>query len=247
MRRLMAIAISAASLSFAAPLTAATLEDTLGNGAAYVGLHGGTLGLGVNAGYDFSNDLAIRGLVNYFTLDFDKEKAGNKYEGELDLRSLGLVLDWHPFWGAFRVTGGGFLNRNRLSASTQGMDLGIGLGTYDADLNFQMDFEKAVPYVGIGWTSGRGRGGLAFTADIGALFRSSPRVSASGRALGGAIECEFSVSRDGDAEVHCPDGRVPDELLKLGSNLQDEHQQLLDDLDKLKVYPVVSLGVSYRF
>ena len=237
----MAIAISAASLSFAAPLTAATLEDTLGNGAAYVGLHGGTLGLGVNAGYDFSNDLAIRGLVNYFTLDFDKEKAGNKYEGELDLRSLGLVLDWHPFWGAFRVTGGGFLNRNRLSASTQGVDLGIGLGTYDADLNFQMDFEKAVPYVGIGWTSGRGRGGLAFTADIGALFRSSPRVSASGQANG----CQFSVSRDGDADV-CPGvaGRVAGDLR---SDLEREHEELLDDLDKLKVYPVVSLGVSYRF
>ena len=108
MRKLVAFAVSAAWLSSASPLSAASLGEQFGNGAAHVGLHGGTLGLGVNAGYDFSNDLAIRGLVNYFNLDFEKEKAGNKYDGELDLRSVGLVLDWHPFWGAFRVSAGPF-------------------------------------------------------------------------------------------------------------------------------------------
>jgi hypothetical protein len=243
----MAVAISAALLSSAFPLMAASLGEKLGNGAAYAGLHGGTLGVGVNAGYDISNDLAIRGLVNYFNLDFDKKKAGNEYKGEVDLRSVGLVLDWHPFWGAFRVSGGAFLNNNRLSASTEGVDLGIGLGEYDADLNFRMDFAKTAPYLGIGWTSGRGRGGLSFTADIGALIRSAPRVSASGQVSVEDVQCEFSVSRDGNAEVHCPSDQVPNGLLSLGSDLQDEHSQLREDLDKLKVYPVVSLGVSYRF
>ena len=242
MRRFMAVAISAALLSSAFPLMAASLGEKLGNGAAYAGLHGGTLGVGVNAGYDISNDLAIRGLVNYFNLDFDKKKAGNEYKGEVDLRSVGLVLDWHPFWGAFRVSGGAFLNDNRLSASTEGVDLGIGLGEYNADLNFRMDFAKTAPYLGIGWTSGRGRGGLGFTADIGALIRSAPRVSANGQAEG----CEFAVSSDGAAEVDCSGiaGVVAGELR---NNLEREHRELREDLDKLKFYPVVSLGVSYRF
>ena len=242
MRRFMAVAISAALLSSAFPLMAASLGEKLGKGAAYAGLHGGTLGAGVHAGYDISNDLAIRGLVNYFNLDFDKKKAGNEYKGEVDLRSVGLVLDWHPFWGAFRVSGGAFLNDNRLSASTEGVDLGIGLGEYDADLNFRMDFAKTAPYLGIGWTSGRGRGGLSFTADIGALIRSAPRVSANGQAEG----CEFAVSRDGAAEVDCSGiaGVVAGELR---NDLEREHRELREDLDKLKVYPVVSLGVSYRF
>ena len=242
MRRFMAVAISAALISSAFPLMAASLGEKLGNGAAYAGLHGGTLGAGVHAGYDISNDLAIRGLVNYFNLDFDKEKAGNEYKGEVDLRSVGLVLDWHPFWGAFRVSGGAFLNDNRLSASTEGVDLGIGLGEYDADLNFRMDFAKTAPYLGIGWTSGRGRGGLGFSADIGALIRSAPRVSASGRADG----CEFSVSSDGAAEVDCS-GIARVVAGELRNDLEREHRELREDLDKLKVYPVVSLGVSYRF
>ena len=242
MRKLLAIAISAAWLSSASPLLAVSLGEQFGNGAAHVGLHGGTLGAGVNAGYDFSNDLALRGLVNYFNLDYEKEKGGNEYDGELDLRSFGLVLDWHPFWGAFRMSGGAFLNDNQVSASTEGMALGIGMGEYDADLNFRMDFEKVAPYLGIGWTSGRGRSGLTFTADIGALFRSSPRVTASGRASG----CEFAVSKDGNADVDCSGvpGVVEGELK---SNLEQEHRELRDDLDKLNVYPVVSFGASYRF
>lgn len=242
MRKLVTIAISAAWLSFASPLLAVSLGERFGNGATHVGLHGGTLGVGVHAGYDFSNDLAIRGLVNYFNLDFDKEKAGNEYDGELDLRSLGLVVDWHPFWGAFRMSGGAFLNENQLSASTEGMDLGIGLREYDADLNFRMEFEKVAPYLGIGWTSGRGRSGLTFTADIGALFRSSPQVSLSGR----TDDCEFTVSKDGNADVDCQ-GMLGVMAGELSSDLEQEHGELRDDLDKLKIYPVISLGLSYRF
>ena len=127
-RKLVAFAVSAAWLSSASPLSAASLGEQFGNGAAHVGLHGGTLGLGVNAGYDFSNDLAIRGLVNYFNLDFEKEKAGNEYDGELDLRSVGLVLDWHPFWGAFRLSGGAFLNNNQVSASAESVRAGLDIG-----------------------------------------------------------------------------------------------------------------------
>ena len=243
MRKLVTIAISAAWLSSASPLLAASLGERFGNGAAHVGLHGGTLGVGMYGGYDYSKDLAIRGLVNYFNLDFEKEKAGNEYDGELDLRSMGLVVDWHPFWGAFRMSGGVFLNDSRLSASTQGEALGIGGGNYKADLNFRMEFEKAAPYLGIGWTSGRGGDGLSFTADIGALFRGSPRVSASGR----TDDCGFTVSKDGNADVDCRQGVAGVVAGELSGNLEQEHQELSDALDEFNIYPVISLGLSYRF
>ena len=242
MHRLIAITISAALLSVMTPLMADTMAERFPNGGAYAGLHAGTLGTGVNVGFDFSKDFALRGLYNHFNLDFDETEAGNEYDGKLRLRSLGLVLDWHPFWGAFRVSGGGFLNKNKLSASTEGVDLGIGAGKYDANLDLRMKFEPLAPYLGIGWTSGRGRSGLAFAFDVGALFRSSPHVSASGRAEG----CDFSVSESGEAEVDCSgvSGVVAGEL---ESNLEREHRELRDDLDVLQVYPVLSLGVSYRF
>lgn len=242
MRQSIAIAIWTILLSATTPLMAATLAERIGTGSAFGGLHAGTLGPGVHVGYDFSRDIAIRGFYNYFNLDFDKEKAGNEYEGKMKLRSLGLVADWHPFWGAFRISGGAILNGNRLSASTEGMDLGIGLGEYDTELDLRMDFERLAPYLGIGWTTGRDRGGLSFNADIGAILRSTPRVSATGRAEG----CDFSISTGGDAEVDCS-GVAGVLAGELSGNLEREHRELRDDLDKLRVYPVLSLGVSYRF
>ena len=238
MRRLFAISMSAALLLAVTPLMAVTMAERFGSGAAFAGLHAGTLGPGVNAGYDFSKDLTLRGLYNHFNLDFDKKRVGKEYEGKMRLRSLGLLLDWHPFWGAFRVSGGGFLNNNTLSASTEGKLLKIGSHEYqNVELDFRMDFERLAPYLGIGWTSGRGRGGLSFTADVGALLRSAPKVSASGRADG----CDFSISTGGDVVVCSGDPGVA------ASDLEEEHEKLRDDLDKLKVYPVISLGVSYRF
>ena len=89
---------------------------------------------------------------------------------------------------------------------------------------------------------GRGGDGLSFTTDIGALFRGSPRVSASGQADG----CEFTVSKDGNADVDCEG--VPGVVAgELSSNLEQEHRELRGSLDKLKIYPVISLGLSYRF
>lgn len=242
MRRLSAISISAALLFATIPLQAAGLADRFGEGSTYAGMHGGTLGVGVNAGYDFSKDLGVRGLYNHFNLDFDREKAGNEYDGKLKLRSLGLLLDWHPFWGTFRVSSGGFLNYNRLSASTEGMDLGIGGREYDAELDFRMQFKRFAPYLGIGWTTGRGRAGLSFGADVGAFFLSTPRVSASGRADG----CSFSVSEGGEVEVDCS-GAAGIDADELRGDLEREHRELRNDLDKWEVYPVVSIGVSYRF
>ncbi len=242
MRKLVVIAAAAAWLCSAPSLLAASLGVPFGKGATQVGLHGGTLGVGMNAGYDFSKDIAIRGLVNYLSMDFDEKRAGNRYSGDLDMRSVGLVLDWHPFWGAFRVSGGAFLNGDQIKASTQGVTLGIGGGTYDADLSFRMEFDRTAPYLGIGWTTGRERSGLSISADVGALFRGSTRVSASGQAQG----CGFTVSRDGSADVDCEGvpGVVAEEL---GDDLEQEHRELRGALDSLKIYPVISLGLSYRF
>ena len=74
-----------------------------GMGSLQVGVHGGTLGLGVNAGLDISEKFAARGMFNTFGLDYEETESGNEYKGDLDLQSIGLVTDWHPFAGGFQV------------------------------------------------------------------------------------------------------------------------------------------------
>ena len=227
-------------------LAAGTLGGRYTDGSLNAGLHGGTLGLGINGGYDFSKNLAVRGLYNHFDWDYDKRYAGNRYDGKLKLQSFGVAFDWHPFSGAFRLSAGAFLNNNELSASARSDDLVIGNAPYsDANLDLRMDFDTLTPYLGIGWASGRGQPGLGITLDAGAFFQGSPAVSASGRAGG----CDFSISRRGSADADCPGpGPVAGTLESvLESDLESEHRELADDLDDFKLYPVLSLGLSYRF
>ena len=119
--------------------------------------------------------------------------------------------------------------------------LEIGDREYDATLNASLAFERFAPYLGIGWTSGRSGAGVGFSVDAGAFYHGSPDLSATGSAGG----CSFSVSKGATATVG--DGCVLAGLeAQLKTDLEKEHRKLRKDLD-LNWYPVLSVGVSYRF
>ena len=202
-----------------------------------------TLGWGVSGGYDVSDSFTMRAMFNHFDYSFDRTRRGNKFEGDLDLLSLGLMMDWHPFDGGFRVTGGAFLNNSKLVAGARSKDVKIGDRPYSGNLDLKADFDTLAPYLGVGYTGGRHRGGFGFVFDAGVLFSGAPNLSASGSASGIAGSCGFEVDDGGRAtlEGDCAG------LDSLKSDLEKEHSKLTRDLDDFKLYPVVVLGVSYRF
>lgn len=209
---------------------------------ARAGAHVSTLGLGVFAAWDASDAFAVRGMINYFNYDFgDSEEAGVEYNVDLQLQSLGLMLDWHALRNGFRVSGGVFFNQNEFSAMAEDSGLAIGDGLYDGVLDTLVDFNGIAPYLGLGWSSGHGRSGLSIGIEAGILFQGTPKLSASGMVTTEAgTNCDFSVSEDGKATV-CP------ALGELKADLEAEHRELSGELDSYKLYPVVSLSVSYRF
>ena len=224
-----------------ATLGAAQANAAEGAGSVQVGVHGSTLGLGVNAGLDVSETFAARALISSWGLDYEEAESGNEYKGDLDLQSIGLVTDWHPFAGGFRMTGGVFLNNNEVSAVARGEDLDIGGNSYGGQFDMLLDFERLSPYFGAGWTSGPiGDPGFSFSVDAGLLFQRSPRLSGSGT-IGG---CTFSISTGGDATVG---GCSTSFAAILKADLESEHADLSNDLEGFKWYPVLSIGVSYRF
>lgn len=209
---------------------------------ARAGAQVSTLGLGVFAAWDASDAFAVRGMVNYFDYDFgDSEEAGNEYNVDLQLQSLGLILDWHALRNGFRVSGGLFLNQNEFSAMAEDSGLEIGDGLYDGVLDTLVDFNGIAPYLGLGWSSGHGRPGLSVGIEAGILFQGTPKLSASGTVTTEAgTNCDFSVSEGGEATV-CP------ALGELKADLEAEHRELSGEFDGYQLYPVLSLGVSYRF
>lgn len=210
-------AILAASLTFVAPLS--VQADGFG-----LGVKAGTLGAGVEGTVSLADGLNVRIGANNFTYDYDDTVDDIDYDAELELSSYGVLLDWHPFTGAFRLTVGMLANGNELALSATPTGLvTIGNTTYPAalagTLNGAIDFKKSAPYVGLGFGNAAGKHkGLGASFEIGALFQGSPDVTLSTTSS-----------------------------LILESDLRAEEQNIEDDLKNFKIYPVLAFGLSYQF
>ena len=220
-----------------------------------VGAHGGTAGVGASAAWDFHDKLAVRAIANRFNYDRKETVSGKRYKGKLELANFGLLLDWHPFDNGFRVSGGAILNRNELSAraTSDTLKLGDSPIEYEGAVNANVDFRNFAPYLGVGYDGGRGEKGFSFFAEAGAMFQGKARLTGKGNVMGGGLaqRCDFTISRKGKASFNQPVCAMAAMNTKPGqdlvTNIGREHEKLNDKLKNFKVYPVVALGVIYRF
>ncbi len=214
----------------AAPLLLTGVVLPASAGDFSLGVTGSTLGFGAEAGYDFSDRFGIR-LGGYaFSMGQDGVESGIRYDGDLDLSNVGAYLDWHPFAGAFRVSGGWFSTDNGLDVLGQpgaGDAYDIGGVTFTAaevgTLRATADLGSSAPFLGAGWVWGRANGGLAWSLDLGVLFQDSP-----------------------DIELTSTGGTLSNEP-ELVAAIAEEEAELEADVDQYELYPVVSFGLSYRF
>ncbi|MCF6188429.1 MAG: hypothetical protein L3J49_13280 [Desulfobulbaceae bacterium] len=190
---------------------------------------GGTLGIGGEAGIALTDDFVLRGGVNYLKFDFDSTISDIDYTMEPEFKNGSLLLDWHPFSGSFRLTGGLYFNGNEVNVD----------GTYRRDLlpaEFQqyaglvrvkgtVDFNSIAPYAGLGWNSNHGQKGWGIAFDVGVMFQGSPNVS--------DLYVEAPININGQPEVV--------------RFLDEQKKAIEDDLDPFQYYPVASLTVSYNF
>ena len=190
-----------------------------------VNLKAGTLGAGVemskSLGDKFSAGLGFNSY-NYKTTD---SASGIDYDYKLELQSASLLANYHPFSGAFRFTGGVLYNNNELKLTgkpSAGSTYTINGVTYTAaqvgTLTGTLTFNKTAPYLGLGWGNRPGSK-LGLSADIGALYQGSPKLSLS----------------------------ATGSVTGLSSNLEQERKSAEEDLGSFKWYPVLSLGVYFRF
>ncbi len=211
-----------------------------------MGLHAGLLGPGLTAGLDLSRKFTLRAQVQRFDLD---ETWDDDYAADISLSSIGLLADWHPTGGSFRLTLGVVSNDNEFAALASDHDLEIGIHRYDAELNARISFDQLGPYLGLGWSTRRNRRGLGVTFDLGVLQHGEPALSVAGEVRttidGASLRCRVSVVEDGMATVTGSSSCTT--LLDLRDDLMLEHDDLTDELSDFELYPVVALGLIYRF
>jgi hypothetical protein len=206
--------------------SAAAAEGTGEGGPASVGAKIGTLGIGIGGEYRLSESFGLGLGANYFKYDFDFTAEEITYDAELNLASATVLAHYYPMKSRFRLTGGLAFNGNEIDAQSQGdASYEIGDTTYTAaqvgTIDGKIDFRSVAPYLGLGWgPSMEKRWG--FTFDIGVLFQGSPDV-------------ELTAS-----------GLLAQDPVFL-ADLAEEEQAIQDELEKFQYYPIIALGVYYRF
>lgn len=222
-----ALAALATSASMAAdgPAAQPTLIDRLD-----VGLSVGTMGPGGQVSWLLvPGKLSVRVAANAFNYNHDTTSDNIDYTGKLKLKSELLLLDWHPFEGRFRFTGGMVANGNKfdLAAKPNGGTYEINGKTYTAaqvgTLAAKVDFPSTAPYLGIGWGDSTQTAGLHFIGDIGVIAQGSPKAKLT--AAGGTLSNDPTVQAD----------------------LKQAEADLQTKLNDFKFYPLVQVGIAYRF
>lgn len=196
--------------------------------AQEVFVQGGTQGGGVGAALGLTSWAGMHADIDGFNVTRDFHAGDNEFHGTLHVRHAGLYLDLFPFAGSgFRVTAGALFNRDRLESvaipengyySLDGNKIPAAL-LGGQTVSMQARFPTVMPYLGFGFGHKPVSKGLGFVADIGVAY-GKPSVSFSG----------------------------PEALALLGgSAVTEEENNIRNSIQHYRIYPVVQIGISYRF
>lgn len=196
----------------------------------------GTLGAGIEYVHPINNKFAIAVGLNGLSYDESIEESDITYDADLQMQTFSIMADYHPMANGFRLSGGLMSNGNEfiLDGTPASGTVDIGGETYDAEdvgsLRGTVDFKSTAPYIGIGWGHAPKAGkGWAFDADLGVLFQGSPSLSL-------VVTCG-AVLVEND----------PDKCGELQSDVTAEEGDFEKEAEDFEYFPVMSLGVSYRF
>ncbi len=150
------------------------------------------------------------------------------YSGSLRLQSIPVLLDYYPFHGVFRITGGVMVNQNDMSVLASG---GSGTYTINGDtytaqqvgtLTGKIAWRRVAPYLGIGWGSKAARhSGFSMGFDVGVLVTGCPQVTLN------------ASNPTGDAQ--------------LTSDVAAAQAKANSQASSYRFWPVIGLRVGYAF
>lgn len=219
------LAFGAASL--AAQDTQSSSTGTDRGGAFSARVSAGTLGIGPELGYRFSETAGVRVGASLLSVNQGFESDGIDYDGNVRLRSAGAMFDLYPFGGGFRLSAGGRINGNRVGlVATPTQDVEIDGEIYSpaevGTLTGRATTKSFAPALTLGY-GGSLRRGFVFGIEAGVLFQGALRVE--------PFTSSGSLAND-------PDFRQA---------LEDERLEIQEEVDEYKLYPIVQLSLGYRF
>jgi hypothetical protein len=181
-----------------------------------------TLGITAEGGFRYGG-FGARLLGNYYSYSGSDTVDNVDYHGTLSLRSIGAAADWYPFESyGFRLSAGLLINGNSLKGdASPSSNITIGDTTYTpaqvGTLNVKVKYaNKVAPYVGLGYVFDLGSG-ILLTPQAGVTFQGDSQVTLTSTSA-------FVTQAD----------------------LAKETTTITNDANKLSVYPVISLTLSFK-
>ncbi|REJ74041.1 MAG: hypothetical protein DWQ36_09165 [Acidobacteria bacterium] len=195
----------------------------------------GTLGAGLEATVG-SPRLQARAALAAWSTSIDIQTDEVDYSGDLELEQLLLVGDWYPWEGSFRISAGVAINDDRIEASAPladlllpGEDFPAILVDFLGTLEGTATIDPVVPYLGIGFGNPLGQTGRwRFKVDLGVLFTGAPDVELT-------------------ANLNLPIEVPPEFRQVIDIIVEQEEAELRREVADYDLYPVVQVGVSYRW
>jgi hypothetical protein len=188
---------------------------------------GGTLGVGPEVAFRPIDAVGVRASATFFGISHDVDVDDINYMGDLKLSSWGATADLYPFESAFRLSAGLRSSRNRidlLASPTQAVSIG-GM-TYTPDeigtIAGELRARKVAPTFTLGLARNR-RTGVAWSLDAGIMLHGEPRTE---RLWATGLLADNPFFQD---------------------DLAREREEIEDEIDNYKIFPIVQLAVGYTF
>ncbi len=187
-------------------------------------------------GLDFTTSVvpdqfSFRINANYFEYTHDDTLSGTRYHADLRLETAGALVNWYPTSGSFFVTAGAYDNTSKIDVKARSANgnytfNGVSYSTTQAGtISGKAKLGREIaPYAGVGWGNSVGSSASwTFYGEVGALFTGAPKLSLS--SSGGTLSSDPTFR----------------------NNIEQERQRDQHDISWANVYPVVSLGLAYKF
>ncbi len=217
-------------------------------------------GINMQAAMEANRYLNIRGIGNYFSYSVNNFKvggsgsSGSNVSGKLNLAEAGISLDYYPWPNhGFRLSPGVTLyNGNAASASgVMAADSSITLDStkyysesanpMNLNANLGLNTHKQAFTMTTGWGNmiSRRGGHWALPFELGAIFTGAPTVGLKITGYGCTVQSDAAIN--GESCVNMATN------VSAQADLTNQVAKYRNDVNPLKVYPILSLGVSYDF
>ena len=216
------------------------------------------LGIGLQTAANINDHLNVRGTGNFFNYNTTFSTSGFTANANLNLASAGAALDYYPFHKGFRVSPGLlFYNSNKLTATDTvaggtsftlndetfySANANAATGATPANGNATLGLNSTKPAftVTTGWGNIASRSGwrVSFPFEVGVAFTGAPSLNAN--LAGWACHDQ--------AQTECTNLSSNNPIaVEVQNDLQAQIAKWNSDLNVLKTYPILSVGMAYSF